>query len=291
MTAVAIAVQDQLVPRTSWWRKLRRRRGLLIGSAVLALLVVPCALAGLVAPYGPASPDYNAVLHPPTATHWLGTDEFGRDILSRLLYGGRISLSIAAAGTLISAAAGSVIGLLAGYFGGVLDLLVMRVMDVALAFPGYLIAVGIVALIGPGTVNVLIAIGVFGVPTFARLVRGETLRIRELLFVEAAHALGASSTEVMKHHVLPNVVPLLAVYAPLRIASAILIASGLSFLGLGVQPPTAEWGLMLSDGRGFLNVAGWMTLFPGCAILLATLSLNLIGEGLRAALDPTSADD
>jgi glutathione transport system permease protein len=285
-TLTEAAVRPEPRRRATAWRQLLLHRGAIAGGCVLAVVVLACALAGIAAPYGPAAPDYAAPLHGPSAGHLLGTDQFGRDILSRILYGGRVSLAIAAAGTLVSAAVGSLLGLVTGYYGGLLDLLLMRVMDVMLAFPGILIAIGIVALIGPGLINVLIAVSVFGVPVFARLVRGETMRLRSELFIEAARAGGARSRDVIYRHLLPNILPLIVIYATLRTANAILVASGLGFLGLGVQPPNPEWGTMLADGRQFLSVAGWVALFPGLAILVTTLSLNLLGEGLRDALDP-----
>lgn len=259
----------------------------MIGGVTIGVVVLTCALANLLAPHGPTIPDYAAPLHAPSPAHLMGTDQYGRDVLSRVLFGGRVSLAIGAVGTLVSAGLGTLLGLATGYYGGLLDLLVMRVMDVLLAFPGILIAIGIVALIGPGVTNVLIAVSVFGVPIFARVVRGETMRLRARLFIEAARAGGAPSGDIIRRHVLPNVLPLIVVYATLRVASAILVASGLGFLGLGAQPPNPEWGAMLADGRQFLSVAGWIPLFPGLAILITTLSLNLVGEGLRDALDPT----
>jgi glutathione transport system permease protein len=272
------------------WRQavkaVARHRGAVVGGCVVALVILACVFADLIAPYSATAHDYNAVLSGPSAAHPLGTDQLGRDVLSRLLYGGRTSLGVGFLATAIGAAVGTLLGLVTGYLRGILDGFVMRILDVLLAFPGILLAIGIIAMVGPGEANVVLAVSVFGVPIFARVVRGEVLRLREQPFVEAARASGTRSVHIMTRHLLPNVLPLIIVYATLRVATAILIASSLGFLGLGAQPPSPEWGTMLADGRELLTVAPLVALFPGLAILVTVLALNLFGDGLRDALDP-----
>jgi len=223
---------------------------------------------------------------PPSLAHPLGTDELGRDVLSRLLWGGRNTLLVTGAAVAIAFVCGSALGVVAGYRGGAVDTGIMRAMDVLLALPGFLLAVAIIAALGPGMSNVIIAIGINSIPPFARLARGSTLLVRGEVYVQAARTLGASEGLIMARHVFPNIVSPLVVEATLRLATAILTASGLSFLGLGVQPPTAEWGAMLSVGRNYITSSPQLVVVPGAAILLVTLAFNAVGDGLRDALDP-----
>jgi glutathione transport system permease protein len=247
---------------------------------VLLLLILSAIAAPWIAPYGPATPDYDNVLAGPSLQHLCGTDTFGRDIFSRILWGGRISLTVG-----FISVVGVVLGLVSGFFGGFIDSLLMRMMDVLLAFPGILLAIGVVALLGPGVANVIYAIAVFSVPVFARLVRGSTLALKQTLYVQAARSIGVRAPMLMLRHILPGTLPSVIVYISLRAGTAILTAAALSFIGLGAPPPSPEWGAMLAEGRSYLGVADQITLFPGLAIFVAVLAFNLLGDGLRDALD------
>lgn len=268
------------------WRHLRRHRLALAGAGILAGLLVVAVLAPVLAPHPPLQQDLYQRLQPPSLTHPLGTDEFGRDILSRVLYGSRISLRIGLIAIGIALTAGTFLGLVAGYRGGWTDTVLMRLVDVLLAFPSILLAIAIVAVIGPGIDNVMVAVSIVMVPQFARLVRASVLSVREAAYVEAARALGAGGTRIVLGSVLPNCTAPLVVQSTLSLGTAILDAAGLSFLGLGAQPPTPEWGAMLSGGRELLLTAPWVMTFPGLAIFFVVLGLNLFGDGLRDALDP-----
>jgi peptide/nickel transport system permease protein len=273
-------------PRWRAWRRLRRHRLALIGLVFLALLVLCALTADLVSPYRPLDQAMNIRLRPPSAAHLLGTDDFGRDILSRILYGSRVSLQIGFVAVGIAASTGVVLGMLAGYFGGWLDNVLMRSMDVLLAFPAILLAVTIMALLGPSTTNVMIAIGIAYIPHFARVVRGAVLTVKPNEYVQAARAAGASELRLLVNHVAPGTTGPIIVQVSLALAYAILAEAALSFLGLGTQPPTPTWGSMLSFGREFIREAPWFTFFPGFVIFLTVLSLNLVGDGLSDALDP-----
>lgn len=267
-------------------RYLQARPIPLLGALIVSGLVVVAILAPLLAPFDPIKQDLYSRLQPPSTTHLMGTDDFGRDILSRVLYGSRISLRIGLICISIALTAGTTLGLIAGYRGGLADTLIMRLVDVMLAFPSILLAIAIVAVIGPGIDNVMIAVSIVLVPQFARLVRAQVLTLRELAYVEAARALGSSDTRIVLLSILPNCVAPLIVQTSLSLATAILDAAGLSFLGLGAQPPTPEWGAMLNSGRELLLKAPWVMSFPGLAIFFVALGLNLFGDGLRDALDP-----
>jgi peptide/nickel transport system permease protein len=267
------------------------RRFLTIRSAtaaaiVLLALVLAAVFAPLLTPYDYAKIAPTQAYAPPSSEHLMGTDKFGRDVFTRVLYGGRISLTVGLIATVIGACIGVVMGMTAGYFGGLVDEVTMRLLDMMLAFPGILLAMGVVAMLGPSLQNLMIAVGIGYIAGFARLMRGNVLSARKFDYVLAAEALGANSGIVMRRHILPNIAAPLIVYATLSVASAILTAAGLSFLGLGAKPPSPEWGIMLSDGRETLNRAWWVSLFPGLAILVTTLSINFVGDGLRTALDP-----
>jgi peptide/nickel transport system permease protein len=225
-------------------------------------------------------------MQPPSRAHPFGSDDVGRDILSRIIHGARISLSVGLIAVGIAGTLGVTLGLITGFYGGWLDDLILRGMDLLLAFPGILLALTIVAVLGPGLFNVMIAVGIADLPSFTRVTRGQTLSVREMDYVQGARAMGCSTARVLRRHVLPNVLPALIVLATLRVATAILTAAGLSFLGLGAQPPTPEWGAMLAMGRTFLRQAWWLTTFPGFAIMLTVMQINLLGDGLRDALDP-----
>jgi glutathione transport system permease protein len=252
---------------------------------VILVLMLSALLAPWVAPFDPATPDYDAVLEGPSFTHWCGTDAYGRDILSRVVWGGRVSLSVGFLSVALGGVAGVVIGLASGFFGGWVDSALMRLMDVLLAFPGIILAIGVVAVLGPGIDNVIYAIAVFSVPVFARLVRGNTLALKQTLYVQAARSIGVRPFVLMLRHILPGALPSVIVYASLRLGTSILTAAALSFIGLGARPPSAEWGAMLADGRSYLGVADYITLFPGIAIFTTVLAFNLLGDGLRDALD------
>ena len=267
------------------WRRFAKHRLAVIGLGVILALVVLALGARQVAPHDPIRQDLPHALAKPSAEFPLGTDEFGRCILSRILFGARISLVVGVIATAIGATAGILLGLTAGYFPRA-DAPVMRCMDVLLAFPSILLAIAVVAALGPSLGNVMIAVGVRSVPSFARVSRSMVLSLKELEFVQGATALGVSHARVLFGHVLPNSVSPLLVFSSMQVATAILLAAILSFLGLGVQPPTPEWGKMVSDGRAYLMEAPHVSLFPGLAIFIAVMGFNCLGDGLRDALDP-----
>ena len=266
-----------------WWR---RRPGVMVAAACLVGIVVVAALAPWVAPYDPLHVNLRAVLQAPSSEHLMGTDPFGRDVFSRVLYGARISLVVGLLAVAISTAIGVPVGMAAGYFGGRVDRVLMNLTDLLLAFPGLLLAMIVVAILGPGLVNTMIAVGIAQAPERIRLVRGTVLSAREEAYVEASRAAGGSDARVMWRHIFPNVVGPLVVLSTLGLASAILSAAALSFIGLGAQPPSAEWGAMLNGGRGYMQIAWWISVFPGLAIMVTVMVMNVLGDGLRDALDP-----
>jgi peptide/nickel transport system permease protein len=267
-------------------RKLRHNKGALLSLAFLAVLGAAATLAPVIAPFDPLAVAVENQLQPPSWQHWAGTDLFGRDIFSRLLFGARLSLPVGVVAVVIACVPGLLLGLLAGYYGRRVDGVIMRAMDMMLAFPGILMALSIVALLGSGLPNAMIAVGIAGIPAYTRLVRGSVLVTKRKQFVLAARAAGCDSGRIMVRHILPDIVAPIFVLATLDLAWAILNASSLSFLGLGAQPPAPEWGAMLNEGRGYLRQAPWITAAPGLAIMLTVLSVNLLGDGLRDALDP-----
>jgi peptide/nickel transport system permease protein len=258
-----------------------------IGAVTLALLLIAALGADWLAPHDPNEIHYDFILSAPDGRFWFGTDELGRDILSRLMFGARVSLQVIAAAVLASLAVGAVIGLVAGYIGGRVDDLLMRIMDGLMAFPALVLALAIVAVLGPDLLNAMIAIAVVNIPGFARLVRGETLVVRGLDYVQAARAMGASPARILALHIWPSVSGNVLVYASLKASAALITESALSFLGLGVQPPTPSWGYMLATGMQY-SQAWWMSIFPGFAIFIVVLSLNLIGDAARDVIDPRS---
>ena len=286
-TAVAAPASEGAFARTL--RRLLAHRLGRVGLAVSALVAFCAVFAPWVMPHDPAGIDYEAILASPNPKYWLGTDELGRDILSRIIEGAQVSIQVVFLAIALAFVAGSLVGLASGYFGGVVDDVVMRVMDGLLAFPILVLALAIVAVLGPDLVNAMVAIAIVNVPGFARLVRGQVLSIRELEFVQAARALGASDLRIMLRHILPSVVGNVVVYASLRASTALITESSLSFLGLGAQPPTPTWGGMLATGMQYWD-AWWMSVFPGLAIFLSALALNFLGDGLRDAMDSRLQD-
>jgi len=267
-------------------RRFRRQRGAVIGLVILGGLALMALGAPWLSPRDPIRTAAREALQPPGPRFVLGSDQFGRDVASRVLHGARISLTVGLIAVSIAVALGTPLGLVSGYYGGRLDALIMRVMDVLLAFPGILLALAIVSVLTPGLTNVMIAVGLSAVPTYARLVRASVLSARENLYVEAARALGGRDLGILARYILPNVVAPLIVTATLGLGTAILSAAALGFLGLGSQPPQPEWGRMLSEGRDYLREAWWISTFPGLGIMLTVLAMNLLGDGLRDLLDP-----
>lgn len=267
-------------------RRFSRNRGAVIGLVVIAVFTLVSAMAPLVAPDNPLTVNPAIRFQAPSAAHPFGTDELGRDVLSRVIYGGRISLIVGVIPVVIAAFSGIVLGMTAGYFGGAVDMLIMRCIDVMMAFPGILLALTVIAVLGVSLTNLMISVGIFSIPLYTRVLRGSTLAAKENLYVEAARATGCGNLRILARHILPNIIAPLIVLATLGVATAILVAASLSFLGLGQRPPTPEWGSMLSDARKYLRLAWWLTAFPGLAISLAVLAINLLGDGLRDVLDP-----
>jgi len=267
-------------------RALRRNPAGLLGMIILALIVTVMLLASVLSPYDPLDMAPGQQLLPPSITHPLGTDLFGRDVFSRVLYGARISLPVGVIAALIAALPGILLGLISGYYGGKIDSVTMRVMDMLLAFPGLILALGIVAVLHPGLSNVMLAVGLAGIPTYTRTVRSSVLTVKRSLYVRAARAVGCRDSRILLRHILPNVLAPVIVLSTLNVGWSILHASALSFLGLGVQPPTPEWGAMIDEGREILRIAPWVSLTPAAMILLTVLAINLLGDGLQDALDP-----
>jgi peptide/nickel transport system permease protein len=264
-----------------------RRNGLvLFGAAIIAIMVLLAVFAGVVAPYDPTEMKVADALKRPSLAHPFGTDRFGRDVLSRTIYGSRIALGVAISSIGIALVAGAILGLAGGYLGGATDLVIGRTMDVLFSFPTLILAIGIAAMLGPGLDNAALAIAVVYAPLFSRVVRGPVIAERAKEYAVAALGLGAGTFRVVLRHILPNVLAPLIVQTSVSLAYAILTEAALSYLGLGTQPPAPSWGTMLNEGRTYLETAPWMSVFPGLAIMLAVLGFNLLGDGLRSALDP-----
>ncbi len=268
------------------WAKLKRNRAALVGGILLLIYVLTALLAPVLFPGNPSAPNLMKALERPSLEHPLGTDELGRSILGRIIYGSRVSLLIAVGVILVGLIIGVPLGLVSGYYGGKVDFGIQRVTDTMLAFPGFLLALAMVAVLGVGLKNTVISIGISMVPTYIRLVRGCVLSVKEEVYVEAARAVGTRDIAILFRHILPNVMVPITVQTSLGMGTAILFAAGLGFLGIGIQPPTPEWGTMLGSGRVYLFNAPHVATIPGIAIFLAVLSFNLLGDGLRDALDP-----
>ena len=268
------------------WRRFCRNKQAMIGLAMLLLLIFAAVFANVIAPYDPVEQNLLIRLQGPSAAHWFGTDELGRDIFSRILYGARISLTVGLIAVSISCVAGCALGAIAGYYGGILDTVIMRISDIMMAIPSILLNISIVAALGTGLQNVMIAIGISSVPAYCRIMRASLLSLKNQEFVDASRVAGSTDFYIIMHHIIPNSLAPLIVQATLKIGGAILSCASMSFIGLGIVPPTPELGAMLSTGRDFLRDAPHLTAFPGLAIMFAVFSMNLIGDGLRDALDP-----
>lgn len=267
--------------------RIRKNLRLITGGLITLAFVISSLIGPYLVQYDPLEQDLYNRLKGPSPQHPFGTDELGRDILSRLVHGSKISLLIGVIGSGFAMIAGMVLGVIAGFYGGINDAVIMRFIDVLLAFPGILLAIMVVAVLGSGAIPVMIAAGIFGIPSFARTVRACTLSIKEQDYIEGVKAIGAPNLRIIVKHVLPNALSPIIVLATLNIGTAILIGSGLSFLGLGVQPPTPEWGAMLSDGRTYMRIAPYLTTIPGLALFAMVMGFNLLGDGLRDILDPS----
>ena len=292
MTAIpveAATAASELPDDRPWRRALRRlvrRRGAMVGLSIVLFFVLIAIFAPYVAPYSPIATDWGAVRKAPSLAHWLGTDEIGRDVLSRVVFGARASLMAGVVSVLISLSLGVPLGLLSGYVGGFLDGLLMRIVDAMLACPFLILAIALAAFLGPNLTNAMIAIGISAMPAFVRLTRAQTLATKVEDYVEAAKAVGNPHRRIVLRHILPNILAPIMVQATLAIAAAIIAEASLSFLGLGQQPPAPSWGSMLNTAKNFLSQAPWMAWWPGAAIFVVVLSFNLLGDGLRDALDP-----
>jgi peptide/nickel transport system permease protein len=273
-------------PGARAWRRLLRRKSAVLGLMVIVVLVSVALLAPLIAPFDPAQQSWTSIRKPPSAQHWFGTDESGRDLFSRVIYGARASLLAGVVSISIALTFGVPIGLLAGYGGRWIDALIGRITDAMLAVPFLILAIALAAFLGPSLQNAMIAIGVTATPIFVRLTRGQVMAVKVEDYVEAARAVGNPPVRIALRHILPNILPALIVQATISIATAIIAEASLSFLGLGQQPPAPSWGSMLNTAQRFLTNAPWMAVWPGLAIFLAVLSFNILGDGLRDALDP-----
>lgn len=268
------------------WNGLKKNKLAMVGLVLIILLIIMAAFADFIAPYGVDDQDLLNKFQPPCGAHLFGTDDFGRDIFSRVIYGSRYSLAIGACAAILSAAIGMLVGSVAGFYGGKTDNLLMRLIDIMLAIPSTLLGISIVAALGNGIRNVIIAVAIGAVPSYARIVRASILSVKEQEYIEAARSIGASDLRIIMRHILPNCLAPIIVQITMSVAKAILEASALSFIGLGVQPPAAEWGAMLSAARPYFRSYWWVMTFPGLAIMMIIFGLNLFGDGLRDALDP-----
>lgn len=274
-------------PMSEFKRIFKKQTPAIIAGLFILFIVVIAILAPWIVPYDPENFfDYDKLNQPPSWEHWMGVDSLGRDIMSRIIMGARISLAAGFISVALGMIFGTVLGLLAGYYEGWIDRLVMRLSDVLLAFPGILLAIGVIAVLGPSMLNVIIAVAVFSVPTFARLVRGNTLSLKNMTYVEAARSIGASDFTILFKHILPGTISPIVIYATMRIGTSIITAASLSFIGMGAQPPTPEWGAMLNEARSDMVLAPHVALFPSLAIFFTVLAFNILGDGLRDALDP-----
>ncbi|RCS22151.1 glutathione ABC transporter permease GsiD [Phyllobacterium salinisoli] len=284
----AVAASEAVrTPWSEFWRKFRKQPVALAALGFVALLIVLAVLAPWIVPYDAENYfDYDQINAGPSWSHWLGVDPLGRDIFSRILMGARISLATGLLSVALGGLVGTALGLLAGYYEGWWDRIVMRISDVLFAFPGILLAIGVVAILGSSMINVVVAVSVFSVPAFARLVRGNTLVLKHMTYIEAVKSIGASDWTILVRHILPGTISSIVVYFTMRLGTSIITAASLSFLGMGAQPPTPEWGAMLNDARADMVNAPHVALFPSLAIFFTVLAFNLLGDGLRDALDP-----
>lgn len=271
-------------PYREFSRKFKKKTSAVIALAFIVFLLGIAVFQPV--PYDIDQVDYDNLLSEPNSEHWFGTDEYGRDVFSRIVTGTRLTLSVAVTAVTIGAVIGTVLGIIAGYYGGILESLIMRSCDILFSFPGLLLAIGIVAIIGPGLINIVVAISIYGIPTFTRIIRSSTLSIKELLYIEASRSVGVSDSRLLFRHVFPGTLPSLIVAYTMRMGTAIISASSLSFLGFGASPTNPDWGAMLSTGRDYIGVAPHMLLYPGLMIFLTVLAFNLLGDGLRDTLDP-----
>lgn len=279
--------KDEVVsPWKEAWRSFRKNKLAIVGTFIVLFFIILAIFAPLIAPQGIDDKELVKRLQPPSSEHWFGTDDFGRDILSRIIYGARISLWVGFFAVLGSAIVGSLLGILAGYYGKWVDNIISRVFDILLAFPSILLALAVVAILGPSLQNALIAIAIINVPNFGRLIRSRVLSVKEEEYITAARAVGMKDRRILFSHILPNSMAPIIVQGSLAIATAIIEAAALGFLGMGAQPPNPEWGKMLADSKNYLVQAPWTMIFPGIAIMLTVLGFNLMGDGLRDALDP-----
>lgn len=269
-----------------FWKAFRKNKPAIAGTFIVVFFVLLAIFARFIAPQGINDQNIGIRLQPPSAAHWFGTDDFGRDIFSRIVFGARLSLRVGFLSVVGSIIAGTLLGVIAGYFGRFLDVVISRIFDILLAFPSILLSIAIVAILGPSLNNALVAIAIVNIPVFGRLVRSRVLTVKEEEYVVAARSIGMGDMRIIFHHVLPNSFAPIIVQGTLNIATAILDAAGLGFLGMGAQAPLPEWGKMLSDSREYIQNAPWTVLFPGLAIVLVVVGFNLIGDGLRDALDP-----
>jgi glutathione transport system permease protein len=290
MTTVEAVVIENTAVRTPWtefWRKFKKQHVAVAAGIFVLLLVVVAIFAPWIVPYDAENFfDYDRLNALPSLQHWFGVDPLGRDIFSRIVMGARVSLTAGFVSVAFGAVVGTVLGLVAGYYEGWPERIIMRVCDVLFAFPGILLAIGIVAILGGGMTNVIIAVSIFSIPTFARLVRGNTLALKHLTFIEAARSVGAPDRTIIARHIFPGTIAAVVVYFSLRIGTSIITAASLSFIGMGAQPPTPEWGAMLNEARADMMTSPHVALFPSPAIFLTVLAFNLLGDGLRDALDP-----
>jgi peptide/nickel transport system permease protein len=268
------------------WKSFKKNKAALLGLGIVCFFIIIAVLANIIAPHGYANVNLANKHLPPSSNHWFGTDEFGRDIFTRVVYGARISLWVGFLSVAGSSVIGSFLGMIAAFYGKWVDMIISRVFDILLAFPSILLAIAVVAMLGPSLKNALIAIAIINIPSFGRLVRSRVLSIKEEEYISAARAIGMKDGRILLHHILPNSLAPIIVQGSLAIATAIIEAAGLGYLGMGAQPPTPEWGKMLSDSKDFIIQAPWTVIFPGAAIMLTVLGFNLIGDGLRDALDP-----
>lgn len=281
------AVQNRTVgPWREGWRSFKKSKISLVGAGIVLFFIVLAIFGPMIAPQGINDQDFAKRLLAPSSQHWFGTDDFGRDIFSRVIYGARISLWVGLFSVILSLIVGSVLGIMAGYYGKWIDTIISRIFDIMLAFPSILLAIAVVAVLGPSLQNALIAIAIINVPNFGRLIRSKVLSVKEEEYIVAAKAIGMHDTRILFSHILPNSMTPIIVQGTLAIATAIIEAAALGFLGLGAQAPAPEWGKMLADARIYLLKAPWTMIFPGLAIMLTVLGFNLMGDGLRDALDP-----